>query len=132
MLLMVKLAERCVFIGLLDAASGQLPSMWGTAVLSTCITSVAHLPVVSASVVVTREELRLFYFQQILQFSFFFYEDDFLSFFFFSANQDHKYRVFSFILGLVSTVTFSNLIILFPENYSSLKYLKKYILGYYI
>ena len=55
----------------------------------------------------------MFYFQQILQFIFFF------------PNQDHKYRgFFFFILGLVSTVTFSNLIILFSESYSSLKYLR--------
>ena len=37
---------------------------------STCITSVAHLTVISASVVVTREEQRLFYFQQNVQVTF--------------------------------------------------------------
>ena len=76
MLLMVKLAERCVLIGLVIAAIGQLPSKWGTAVLSTCITLQVHLTVLSASVVVTREELTVFHFQQTLLLTLF-YMDDF-------------------------------------------------------
>ena len=65
-------------------------------VLSKCIISVAYFSVITATVVVTREELRLFYFQQTLQFSFFI-RMIFFSFFFFQLIKTISLGFFSYL-----------------------------------